>query len=464
MIKRVENILNDIFKLEVNKLYIDKFTIFTVYISMLFMMIPRYVLDVTGSSMAENIFHGIYFVFLIPYLYIFIHNIKNKYHKNSIDFVLLTIYLLIVSISTMFCSNPFLSLLGNTSRNDGLLTLFIYYLIYVDSKNIRDKNDVMKIINIFLIYALLSTIYALVQVYLPSNIFSAKYFGHMGYGFQGNPNFFGTYTLLFSLISLFITLFISNNKLYKMSTIAIYIGLVLAQSSGPFFTFIFMLFILIIYILIKRRDLIKKIIVWLVIFISLFGIVNYSLIYVNKNIYGVEVGEHYTISGDIKSIVDTLYNYFNKNNISSDELHYETDVITSSRLTATDEVIKYIKRDNHIWLGSGIDNLNIYTLRETDNDNMVFLIFDKAHNIYLNIVAETGIFSFIAYISWMIIVLVYGIKSKNKYVYLLLFGLIGYNIQGIFNINVIYVMPYYYILTGMMMGLIEGDRHESRKH
>ena len=340
----------------------------------------------------------------------------------------------------------------------------MYILIYFDSRNIKDKNDVVKIIKIFIIYAIISTMHSFIQVYLPSNIFTIKQYGHMGYGFQGNPNFFGTYTMLFTLLSLFMMLFIIDNNFFKVSTIILFMGLVMAESSGPFFTFVLLFIGLIIYILIKRKDLIKKVMIWLIIFVSLFCIVNYSLIYINKNIYGVKVEDHYTISDDIKSVVDVLKNRFSKNNIEPDELYYQTDRIFSSRLSVSDVVIDYIKKDNHIWFGSGIDALYIYNLASMEDGNYYYWTVDKAHNIYLNMIAETGIFSFIVYLSWMIIVIVYGIKSKNKYVYLLLFGLIGYNIQGIFNINVIYVMPYYYILTGMMIGLIEGDRHESRKY
>ena len=73
------DILNGVFKLNIDKKYIDRFTIFTIYISMLFMFIPKYIIEITRSSMGENIFNGIYLVFLLPYLYIFIYNINIYY-------------------------------------------------------------------------------------------------------------------------------------------------------------------------------------------------------------------------------------------------------------------------------------------------------------------------------------------------------------------------------------------------
>ena len=46
--------------------------------------------------------------------------------------------------------------------------------------------------------------------------------------------------------------------------------------------------------------------------------------------------------------------------------------------------------------------------------------------------------------------------------YLLLFGLISYNIQGLLNIDVFTVFPYYIIIVGMLIGI--GDKIESKKH
>ena len=467
--KKVEQLANDIVKLRLDKSVIDKLTCFIVCLYTFLIMIPEFFYEIFETFVFDNIFYKLYLIFMIPLIYIFIHNIKNKEHKKGIDFILITLYVIIAFISMLHSYNPFISLVGNDGRKDGFLALLIYYLLYTDTRDIKDNKIMHRIIDIFLVFGIVSTLFAILEVYLPNISITAKHYIHMGYGLQANPNFFGSYTLLLVLLSLFISIFIKKDKFYIISTIIIYCGLVMSESTGPFITFCFMLCCLIIYILIKRRDLIKKMIMYLIIFISLFFVINYSLIYVNKNIYHLEVEERSTISGDIKSLSETLFNYFkSKTNTSTDivddsNIVYEIDRISSQRLLVWGKVIEYVKKDNNIWLGSGPDNLSIYYLAGITNNKLNFMDIDKAHNIYLNVLAETGIFSLILYIMWIIVLHIKGIKEKNIYISLLLFGLIGYNIQGLYNINVIYVVPYYYIVAGMLIGY-KGDINETRKH
>lgn len=472
--KKVEQIANDIVKLNLDKRVIDKFTCFVICLYTFLIMIPEFFYEVFENFAFERIFYTLYGMFMVPLIYIFIHNIKNKEHKKGIDFILITLFVIIAFISTLHSFNPYLALVGNDGRKDGFIALLIYYLLYANVRNIKDNKLIMRILDIFFIYGIVSTGFAFLEVYLPNTIFTAKHYIHMGYGLQANPNFFGSYTLLLTLLGLYISLFIKKDKFYIISTIIIYCGLVMSESTGPFITFIFMLFCLIIYILIKRRDLINKMIIYLIIFISMFFIVNYSLIYVNKNIYNLEVEDRSTISGDIKSLSETLLSYFNSknnnpnnnsNNIVVDDSNivYEINKVSSLRLMIWENVVEYVKKDNNIWLGAGPDNLSIYYIADHDENGVHFFNIDKAHNIYLNILAETGIFSLIVYIMWIIVLHLKGIKEKNMYINLLLFGLIGYNIQGLYNINVIYVVPYYYIIAGMLIGL-KGDNNETGKH
>ena len=106
--------------------------------------------------------------------------------------------------------------------------------------------------------------------------------------------------------------------------------------------------------------------------------------------------------------------------------------------------------------------MHIYHIGTNQYGHTGMAEYDKAHNIYLNIIAETGIFSFIVYLAWIIYYHIKTKKCQNKIMYLLLFGLISYNIQGILNIDVFVVMPYYLIIAGMLIGI--GDKLETRKH
>ena len=294
----------------------------------------------------------------------------------------------------------------------------------------------------------------------------------MGYGLMGNPNFLATYALLLLSLSIYISLFIKTNKFYKIVTFIMFICLVLASSTGPFLSFILILIILFIYILVKRKDKIKNILFYICMFIIIFISIECSSIYVNKNIFNYSINKTSTISGDISNLVKVVTNKFTSQDIVSDdaliEKNYQDDkmteinAISSGRLLVYKVVLRYIDYGNYIWLGTGPDNMHIYHIEVNQYNHTGMNEYDKAHNVYLNILAETGIFSLIVYIAWIIYYHIKTKRCKNEIMYLLLFGLISYNIQGLLNIDVFVVMPYYFIIAGMLIGI--GDKLETRKH
>lgn len=465
MYKKIEGVLNDILKFKVSKEKVDKFNFYSIAIYMFLMMIPRFLYEIVKDYGIENIFYTIVIIFMIPFIYIFIYNIKNKYHKNSFDFILMSLYLLIVFISMMLSDNPFKCFEGSFGRKDGFITLISYYLIYVNSRNINKSEDVIKVIKIFFVYVIIGTIYAFIDAYLPETFITTKAYAHMGYGLSANPNFFGTYTMMFSIIGLTICLFKENSNFFIACTIISYIGLLLGESTGPFASFVFVLIYLLFYTFIKRKDLINKMIIWLSIFVSLYAIINYSSVYVNRNIYHLDVDERSTIQGNVGSVFVLISK--NLFNLESTKINNkkELDFIISNRFEVWESVWKRTLDDHNLLLGCGIDNLSIYRVMGVDeNKSLAFYKIDKAHNVYLNIIAETGIISLIIYLVWIVYIHIKAIKSKNKLVHLLLIAFIGYNIQAIFNINVIYVMPYYYIFSGIIIGLSEGDKNETGEY
>ena len=459
-------LINNIMKFELNKEKIDIFNIRLIFIYLGMLMLPRLFSDLLNKCLVSIFLYSIYAIMFVPLLYVVIYNIKNKYQKYTLDILLLTIYVVFCFISVIFSNNPYYSFLGTIIRHDGFISLIIYYFLYINARNIKNEKHVETIMNVLFIYAIISTIFALINVYIPAtSILYLKAFKNMGYGLQGNPNFYATYTLLFTLIGLYKCLFQEHTKFHVFATIFIFVGLILSNSTGPFLTFAFLFLILMVYIIIKRKYLFSKIVIWSFIFLFLFITIECSSICINKYLYHIEIEDRTTLLDDISDASKLIFNKFVNNNITNqiNNTNPNLDEITSNRITiwkdTYNEVIK-----KHVWFGVGIDNLSMYKLIYKNGEKVNMVYIDKAHNIYINMIAETGIISFLVYIAWMIYYHVKAIKSKKSIVYLLLFAIIGYNIQGFFNINVIYVVPYYYILVGMMLGLSEVDQIETRKH
>ena len=470
MYKRIENLVNDIVKFKVNKKAIDKFNLYMIIIILISLLLPMAAYNFEMINPMK--FYNYIYIAIIPMLYIFIYNIKNKYHKNSIDFIFITIFMIIAFISSLHAFNPWVAFFGDISRKTGYLTYLLYYFLYINSKNINDKTSLFKILDIMLIIGMVNTLFALLQVYMPYNTFINKLHYYMGYGLVGHPNFLGTLSTLLTSLSLYISLFISDRKFYKFTTIIMFICLILASSTGPFLSFGLAGLILFIYIILKRRDLLKRIFMYILVFGITFIAIEVSSTSISK-IYKPNLKVD-NIGMDILRILKIANNEeveVEKSLLLELEIEGEKTKLISSingvssgRLYIYKSVIHYIDYGNYLWLGTGPDNMHIYAINYINRftNQVVMTDFDKAHNVYLNVLAETGIFSLIVYLAWIICYHVKTKKCKNELMYLLLFGLISYNIQGLFNIDVFMVMPYYFIIAGMLMGI--GDKLETRKH
>lgn len=467
------DLINDILYLRIDKEKMDRFNFKLLVFYMFLWMLPSFMTELFKTYSPESAFYTIYAIFFIPLLYNVIYNIKNKYYKNKIDIIIFGIYMIFALISIFMSFNPYYAFFGSSGRKDGFLSLLFYFLLYLNARNIKNEEDGNKLLNIFFIHGMISTVFAFLESYLPCFMLTSKAYTHMGYGLQENPNFYASYMLMITLFGIYKCLFKEHNKFHIISTIIIYSGLILSHSTGPFMVFCLYLLLIIIYVLIKRKDLFNKIVIWMAIFVSLYGVLAYTSTYINKDAYHLYVEDRRTLQGDIGSMAwimyqkafdaEEMYSIEDKNG-NVDESNPTVDNVTSNRFEIWKDTYNKAIKD-HLWFGVGIDSMEFYKVSKfTKESGFKMYAVDKAHNIYINMVAETGIFSLIVYLLWMFIYHKKVFKSKNSLAYLLLFGIIGYNIQGIFNINVIYVMPYYYILVGMMIGLTEGDKIETRKH
>ena len=197
---------------------------------------------------------------------------------------------------------------------------------------------------------------------------------------------------------------------------------------------------MVITLIIKKYVNYKKVLILLVLMVTLYP----ACLYHND-----------TITPEIKNNLQVITKIFFKENNSSGNVTEQLDKPNSEirklghgRIRIWSNVWKSIKQKPLI--GYGPDNLGlVYQISKDD-----FRIADKAHNIYLHIWVSSGWFAVLSYILWLCLTVYLGIKSKDKLVLILSFGVIAYSIQGIFNINVIEVTPYFYLTIGFMMFLI----------
>ena len=376
-----------------------------------------YLTNIIDDSFKFN--HVVFlWILLIPLIMTYIYGIITKKFKiNYIDYIF---YILIFTgiISTIFAANIKIAIVGEINRNEGILSLLAYYFIALCIKNLNDKKYIKNILNTILIVGLFLVGYAIFQVYTKIGLVKRFSVPYIASSLCGNPNFFGSYLVMLLCIS--VNEFLLNKEYkYLIFSIIYFIGLVLAGSTGPFITFIIMT----IFIIIKNFKNTKiKYILLLLLFIPTLFISNYFIKLVHN-----EIDTSYNIVDDIGNMKDKDMNQ-----------------MTSGRLDLWKRSIPLIKK--YYLLGAGIDNFGI-VLEENTKD----IRFDKAHNVYLQILITNGIIPLILTLLLCLITFVKGFKI-NDIIYLsIYFACIGYMIQAFSNISVIDVAPIFYVLLGLIL-------------
>lgn len=371
---------------------------------------------------------------LILYLYSIITNSRKV---NYVDYLFYILGILGV-ISTIFAIDLYKSIFGEQNRYEGLLTLFSYYLICLNAKNLQSNYLKKKVINIFIFIGVIQSIYGILQSL--TNLEFVRRFPnipYMAFGLCSNPNFFGSYLVM--LLSISSVYYMHKTSIINILLVILFsFVLYLAGSSGPLLAFcITFLFIIIFY----KKKFIKYLSLGLIIFLS-FYISDRILIYVQNDTYNLEVESKYYIKGDLVDNFEKLTSQ-DKNEIKK---------IGSSRINLWIRTLPVVKR---YWLtGAGLDNFkDVYP-----QYGKVF--FDKAHNVYLQIAVTNGIPALIVYMSICFITFIKSFELKDKLHLALFISFVGYCIQAFANISVIDVAPFFFMILGFLISQIDDKKRK----
>lgn len=379
----------------------------------------------TNEIITIDIYSYFLYLALLTNTVLITYGIKHKYYKVDNYYYIIFLLVLFEILSTIFAIKIDISILGNVGRREGLLSLITYYSIFLLVKNIKNKENINKIIDTILMLGIINIIYGIIEVVpILSKIFAIKNAWIYAKGTFGNSNFYGTYMLILSLLS--IGLYLKDKK--YISFVIIYtFGVLLSGCMGCILSYI-LLFIIIIAFNIKNiKENIKK---YLLIFLAFI----LSIIIVT-NLPGNEV------------IKDTLELKNEINNTLKDGLKEEYG---TNRIYIWKNTLQKIPEN--ILTGVGIDNF-MYAFNPALETLDYHLVVGKAHNEYLQRLITEGIFSFLTYMFLLIYIFINGLKTIKKDNYYIPFMLvfIGYLSQAMFNISVIRIAPLFYICMGFLV-------------
>lgn len=369
--------------------------------------------------------------------------IKEKNFDFGRGDKLIFIYLGIVSISTLFSKDLMFSIMGDSFRWEGLITIFSYGIVFIVAK--KYIIITAKKIDIFLYFGVLSALYSIFQFWNIDIIykkFLKSEFGISSSALLGNRNFFSSYLII--LLSLSIGLYFKNNqKKYLFISLINFISLLCAQTRGCWIAFGVIIFIYTIKEIFYDKNYKDTIILLVILFLG------YMSIAFTKNC------EIYNRS---KSMVNTVYSFLmGPNNSVTDSSVTENsasdyDRLGSGRVGIWKVSIKVFAK--HPLLGCGLENLDDTIAFEFGDWNREWrerteTIVDRAHNELLHIAATTGVIAIIVYLILVLGILKKNFKLNDSKRFIIFMIILGYLIQANFNISVVGVAPIFWIVLGI---------------
>ncbi len=422
------------------------YTILGLLIGLPLMQLIRMSIAGSGNLGLYYTFHCGYLLWLtIPVLLVCYLMIIFKY-KEKIGIIDIVCYLLVLLglLSSVTALDVKMAFIGSFDRYEGFLTNLSYVLIFLCLIRLNSKRKCLVLLNLFLCLGIFQSLYAFGQVFLRGGLFLSFVFPYMANALCGNPNFLGSYLLLTSLLSIYMGIYSNQyKKFYITSGIINSIGLVLAQSTIPFLSYVIGLGLIFIYTIIKHKTLLKRCIWILVANLLASFIMVYVSVPIVVDVHKDMIIPNYTIKDDLSQI---YYFFFNDGEKPSDN-PFEPPVQTETtfyagRVYIWENTLKIVKKN--IFLGIGYDNLGELFYQENN------LYIDKAHNHYLNILVSNGIFSLITYLVLFTLIIIKGIRSKQLLPNLISFSIIAFMIHYFFSTSVLEVTPYFLMVCSII--------------
>ena len=370
----------------------------------------------------QNLYLAFLNVFIIIYLYKSDREFFSYFKKNILKIPLFLFFLFLIwsSITAIFAVNYVESFHTLTKLFNHFLSLLILIYLFKDIKQLKGF-----LISLFLFFLVIESI----SVLFPY-LFDIIYLGKPGYraidyrGYSGNINIMSYIMLPKIIMLLFYSMSSSKLKrilLVTLSFIAIFCILSVFKTRSAaltlFISFIiissgYFLFIKLNYIELSYPSLIKKL------FIAIIIPVSIAFLFDN--------------------LISNNYDQINSQERIATLTNLQKDSSLQQRLRYIAAAFDSF-RENPVF-GVGIGNWEIVSMKYENPEMTSFIVPYHAHNDYMEVLAETGIFGFILYFGFLfytLFLLIRNIFLKNsldkEFLLFLTICLIIHLIDSLFN-------------------------------
>jgi len=362
---------------------------------------------------------------LIPFL---LNKRETLSSERKYLYIAIGLFLIATFISVFSSKNPVeRGLYGSFGRNTGFLTYFSLVIFLLIVSRFNNEKSFKKVIKFFVVASVLNVIYS-IAAYNGYDLFTWANPYDSVLGTFGNPNFIGAFMGMFATV-LFVQLFSNlsspRHLILLLTSIALTIYVILLTNAlqGVLVAAFGFLFSLYFYLRSSSR----------------FS--RFSSIY----LLAVLLGGLVVLLGIIQKgpLASVLY----KPSVTFRGEYWRTGI--------------NMWMDNPLF-GVGIDSYGQYYRTYRSMSSTVApgmeTTTDAAHNVYIDVLAGTGIFGFLGYVFLTIIILASALKfiklfrNFDPVFYSLFLGWCSYQLQSLVSINQIGLAIWGWVLGGAVIG------------
>ena len=415
---------------KINSIDFSKEQIINFLLHVAIILVPLIILDFRLFDIDSEVSQGhsqfvegkVYFMMILGVLLLILSIMSlRKINKENIIALIFLATIFVSAICSPYMNTAFF---GNNDRGEGFIIIAIYVLMFILASHYFKPGKIT--IRIIFISSVLISLIALIQFLGFDLVAYILKFSqpaiHDAVGTLGNRNFMGTYTLIFLILSMSIYIF-KGKKEYLVYAVFNFIGLMSSLTRGCWIAFI-IVSIIGTFFIIKRKDCLKRALLLVSALLVMFIAINLTT--------GNKVIDRCSI-----------------NNIVEDG-----KLVNSAN--AREQIFNLSLRAfcEKPFLGTGPDTLKLRLEDDFTKEYYEYLLnekeyIDKAHNEFLEYAVSDGIFTVIAYVALLVVIIIGLIKNKkddiNK---VLLLVIIGYILQSMLNISTVGVAQIFWIILG----------------
>lgn len=334
-------------------------------------------------------FPKVFFIYFLgsTVILLFLIGLLFRFFKIKKPPLPIVLFLLVTTISTLFSSHPYTSLWGYYSRfSGGLILLLVYFGLFVVLFSLFDRTFIFSLITFSLIFTS-----------IPISLLGlSQFFGWSGTPIERVYSTFGQANWLASYLSLVVLLAVHRFlKTGFTKKLLFWLGLFLLSFSCFWFTFsisgsLGLVTGLILLFLLNRKDYrLKR--SFILVFLALFIAISFP------GVFFLKIQDAFL---DLPKFLTSLFSVY------AQETSHKVADPGFIRLGLWKSTIKMIfSSPKAFLLGYGPEtfpyNFPFFRLPILNYSSEWSFILNKPHNYYLELIVETGIFSFIFYV-WIL--------------------------------------------------------------